>query len=385
MTNTKSSQQIAQEVLPSTVLLEMKDSNGQLRSSGSGFFVRAGEIATNFHVVEEAYEGSAKLFGQAERYDIEGYIALDVNNDLIILKIKDQAQTIVDGAALPLGDSESVRTGDQIYAVGNPEGLGGNPGGLEGTISDGIVSGIRKLNGIYDRIQITAPISPGNSGGPVLNTNGEVIGVSVQALPSLSSISLPNLQETQYINRAQNLNLAIPSKILDSLCQNIDETSNPIPLEKATLQRVVPIRNFGWVGSASYTFSLLNRSSRAIKNVRCVVNFKDETGNVFKQDVFLYPWLIPANNIKVVIRLSTYDTGPFGWGTLEGIQLLQGLDVITYDKSEVNKSPIESFLLGLADMVLTNMKYTNYSEIEPNVKRLMVDYEIRVIDLEVAD
>jgi S1-C subfamily serine protease len=75
MKNKKSPQQIAAEALPSTVLLEMEDYNGQPLGVGSGFFVQEGVIATNFHVVEGAYKGSAKLFGQSERYDIEGYTA----------------------------------------------------------------------------------------------------------------------------------------------------------------------------------------------------------------------------------------------------------------------------------------------------------------------
>ena len=138
MQDIKSPQQIAEETLPSTVLLEMEDSNGQPHGVGSGFFVGNEEIATNFHVVEGADKGSAKLFDRAERYDIGGYTVHDVDNDLIILKLQAIDQTIVNRVALPIGDSESIRIGDQIYAVGNPE-------GLEGTISDGIISGIRRL------------------------------------------------------------------------------------------------------------------------------------------------------------------------------------------------------------------------------------------------
>ena len=298
MQNMKSPQQIADETLPSTVLLEMEDSNGQPHGVGSGFFVGNGEIATNFHVVEGADKGSAKLFDRSERYDIEGYTALDVDNDLIILKLQATDQTIVSRTALPIGDSESVRTGDTIYAVGNPE-------GLEGTISDGIISGIRRLNRGYQRIQITAPISPGSSGGAVLNTNGEVIGVSVSGVPSLLPISPQNPQDAQYINVAQNLNLAIPSGYLESLFQQ--RRHRITPLREAKLERVIPIDNFGWVGSASYTFPLLNRSSKALRNVHCEVNFKNAEGNVFARDTVFYPWLIPANSTKVVIRLSTYS------------------------------------------------------------------------------
>ena len=217
MENMKTPQEIANETLPSTVLLEMKDANGQPHGVGSGFFISQDKIVTNFHVVEGAYNGSAKPFGQNKRYEIEGYTVLDVDNDLIVLKIKDPDKTIVDTPILTLGDMSSVHTGDPIYAVGNPS-------GLEGTISDGIISGIRHRDpsqGIYyTRIQITAPISPGSSGGAVLNAEGEVIGVSVQLLPSLRAISSQNPQDAQYINVAQNLNFAIPAEyVLELLGQ----------------------------------------------------------------------------------------------------------------------------------------------------------------------
>ena len=376
MENMKTPQQIAEDILPSTVLLEMKDSNGQRYGLGSGFFVREGEIATNFHVVEGAYEGSAKLFDQTERYDIEGYTALDVNNDLIILKIKDRDQTIVSRAALPLGDSESVRPGDQIYAVGNPE-------GLEGTISDGIISGIRILNTGDKRIQITAPISPGSSGGAVLNTDGEVIGVSVAGLSSLRPISSQKPQDAQYINVAQNLNLAIPSNSLGLLLQQ--RMDRITPLREAKLERIIFIGNFGWIGSASYTFPLFNRSSKAIRNIHCEVSFKDAEGNVFERDTVFYPWSIPAKSTKMVIRLSGYDTDSLALAIPENIQLLRNANLINYDESDISTNPIESLLLGLADLLLTNVNHTNYSQFQPNVKTLMESYEIRVVDLEVVD
>ena len=376
MENMKTPQQIAEDILPSTVLLEMKDSNGQRYGLGSGFFVREGEIATNFHVVEGAYEGSAKLFDQTERYDIEGYTALDVNNDLIILKIKDRDQTIVSRAALPLGDSESVRPGDQIYAVGNPE-------GLEGTISDGIISGIRILNTGDKRIQITAPISPGSSGGAVLNTDGEVIGVSVAGLSSLRPISSQKPQEAQYINVAQNLNLAIPSNSLGLLLQQ--RMDRITPLREAKLERIIFIGNFGWIGSASYTFPLFNQSSKAIRNIHCEVSFKDAEGNVFERDTVFYPWSIPAKSTKMVIRLSGYDTDSLALAIPENIQLLRNANLINYDESDISTNPIESLLLGLADLLLTNVNHTNYSQFQPNVKTLMESYEIRVVDLEVVD
>ena len=164
--NAQSPQQIAKKALASTVLLVMEDTNGQPLSLGSGFFVRNGQVATNLHVVKGAVRGYAKLVNQETKYDIEGITAVDAERDLVILKIS------VPGAqVISLGDSDTVQVGSPIYAVGNPR-------GLEGTFSQGIISSLRKV-GTDKILQLTAPISPGSSGGPVLNDKGQVIGVSV--------------------------------------------------------------------------------------------------------------------------------------------------------------------------------------------------------------
>src|SRR3990172_4626909 len=180
-------QEIARKAFGSTVLLVMEDANGQSISLGSGFFVRDGEIASNLHVVEGAARGYAKLVGQKAKYDLEGITAVDPERDLVVLKISSAGSPV-----LPLGSSDAVQVGDPAYAVGNPR-------GLEGTFSQGIVSSIREV-GTDKLLQITAPISPGSSGGPVMNEKGEVIGVSVATFTG-----------------GQNLNFAIPSAYLKAL------------------------------------------------------------------------------------------------------------------------------------------------------------------------
>ena len=382
MENVKSAQEIANDALPSTVLLEMEDANGQSLGFGSGFFVQENEIATNFHVVEGAHKGSAKLFGQDEWYDIEGYTALDVDNDLIILKIKPPDQTTVDISPLPFGDSDNVRTGDPIYAVGNPA-------GLEGTISDGIISGIRNRDPLqdmfYTRIQITAPISPGSSGGAVLNAEGEVIGVSVFGMHSVKPISLQYLQDDQYINVAQNLNFAIPSNYLQALLDQQNENDNITPLWQAKLERVTYMNKLEWIGSASYTFPLLNRSSTDVRNVHCSVVFKDKENNEIMRDFVVFPWIIPSKLTKTVIRLSAYDTTFLNFVTPSSIQGLRELGIIDYEETDISNSATESVLLGLADMLLSNMDHADYSFVKPNVKRLMESYEIHILNLEVVN
>lgn len=311
----------------------------------------------------------------------ENYIAL-YNYDLVILKIKNPEETDVDTSILPLGDSDNLQTGDQIYAVGNPV-------GLEGTISDGIISGIRSRDLSqdipYTRIQITAPISPGSSGGAVLNTSGEVVGVSVSGMSYLRPIPSQNIQSQQYINVAQNLNFAIPSNYIKSLLQKHDENTSITNLWEAKLERVTTINNLRWFGSASYTFSLRNRSSTDVKNVHCSVVFKDNVKNEITRDFVMFPWLIPARTTKTVIRLSAYDTTHLDLVTPSSIQFFRDRGVNDYDEADINDDPTESFLLGLADMLLSNMEHADYSPVKPNVKRLMESYQISILDLEVVN
>ena len=231
----------------------------------------------------------------------------------------------------------------------------------------------------------TAPISPGSSGGAVLNTNGEVIGVSVSGLSSLKPISSRNPQDAQYINVAQNLNFAISSNYLKLLLQQRDKRGKVTPLREAKLERVTFINKLGWVGSASYTFPLRNRSSKDVKNVHCEVIFKDSEDDVIEKDIVIFLGLIPARASKTVMRLSTYDTTRLGLVTPNFIQLLRKYEAIDYDEADISNNPIESLLIGLADLLLSNMGHADYSDVMPQVKRLTEAYEIRVVDLEVVD
>ena len=192
---------IAEKALAATVYLEMKDKNGKTLGIGSGFFVKPNLIATNYHVIEGAAKGTAKLVGKYTTYNIEGVTATDKTNDLALLKVTAYGIT-----PLSLGDSDAVRIGATVYVAGNPK-------GLEGTFSDGIISSRRdKLT--KERLQMTAPISPGSSGGPVLNRKSEVIGISVAVHRALD---------------AQNLNFAIPSKYLKKL---LDQSKPAKPLSQ---------------------------------------------------------------------------------------------------------------------------------------------------------
>ena len=278
-------QEIAKKTFGATVLLVMEDANGQPLSLGSGFFIGDGEIASNFHVVEGAARGYAKLVGEKIKYDIEGITAVDSERDLVVLKI--QAKRL---HPLPIGDSDAIQVGEPVYAVGNPQ-------GLEGTFSQGIVSSIREI-GSDKLLQITAPISPGSSGGPVLNGAGEVIGVSVATFRS-----------------GQNLNFAIPSNYLKTLLAAAGDAKPLAQLNRPQAQRSILAdlggrSSEGVVGGqltwtyafadGSYSLSLRNQLRDNVKNVHCLVIFYDAQGDPIDVDIVHYRGLIPAGLAKRV-------------------------------------------------------------------------------------
>lgn len=207
----KTARTLASEVLPSVVLLVLFDEKDRPISQGSGFIVRPGIIASNWHVVEKSHRGFAKIPGKEARYRIKKLLISDVDNDLVLLE--------VDGIKAPqlkLGKADDLAVGDRVYSVGNPK-------GLEGTFAEGIVSAIRRSPAGRDFIlQITAPISPGSSGGPIIDEKGNVIGVAVA-----------QLRAKKIGDAAQLLNFAVPVEYLKTLLSKAaKKPKNPKPPSK---------------------------------------------------------------------------------------------------------------------------------------------------------
>jgi len=131
---------------------------------GSGFVIRPdGIIVTNDHVVANAKAVAVK-FPSGEVYKNVNLLSSDPTKDLAFLKIE-----AVDLPTIPLGNSNNVQVGDEVLLIGTPQ-------GLEQTVSNGLISGIRIDNGVRV-LQTSAAASPGSSGGPLLNRNGEAVGV----------------------------------------------------------------------------------------------------------------------------------------------------------------------------------------------------------------
>jgi hypothetical protein len=154
---------------------------------GTGFAVEpGGVIATNLHVVAGESEVTVELL-DGRKLPVKQVLAFDMTRDLALLDL---------GLTKPmpylrLGDSDAVSPGDPVVAIGNPLGV------LSYTVSDGLISSVRKLGDELTVLQISAPISQGSSGGPLFNPYGEVVGVA-----------------TAIFAGGQNLNFAVPSNYL---------------------------------------------------------------------------------------------------------------------------------------------------------------------------
>lgn len=166
---------------------------------GSGFITsKDGYIVTNFHVVDGETEVDVTLYLKSRNgYDLQTVRKVKVvaaNPDLDLALVKLEPPAGVELTPVYLGDSDEVKVGDRVYAIGTPI-------GLERTVSNGIVSVDNRTFSGFTHFQITVPINPGNSGGPLFNLRGEVVGVN-----SAGYIGL------------QGLNFAIPSRhVIDFL------------------------------------------------------------------------------------------------------------------------------------------------------------------------
>jgi serine protease Do len=166
--------EVAERISPSTVLIYTTRRDGNY-ASGTGFFIRSdGYIATNYHVVEQGKEFEVTLYS-AKRVSAE-LVGTSKENDLAILKIKGNRYPVV-----TFGNSDEVKVGDVAIVVGNPNGAHG-----AWTTTEGIISAVDRQSTInnktYKMFQTDAAVNPGNSGGPLCNDQGEVIGVITQIM-----------------------------------------------------------------------------------------------------------------------------------------------------------------------------------------------------------
>jgi serine protease Do len=214
---------LVKRVQPAVITVMAYDAQGKVLSQGSGFFITpGGRFLTNYHVLAQAARAEVKT-AAGRCYPVKGVVAADRDWDLAVAAI-----------VVPSKGASSLKITSAVPEVGERVAVVGSPLGLEQTLSDGVVSAIRRVSGAK-LLQISAPVSLGSSGSPVINMRGEVVGVAY-------------LQ----VIKGQNLNFAVPGS--RALALQRQATARPAPTPLAALEQNA--------GSAWWHFDQGNRYAR---------------------------------------------------------------------------------------------------------------------------
>ena len=216
---TEKLQQIAEKALTDSVVLlvwqktDEETSEPLIWPRASGFFVAPNLIATNIHCVTGAPSVFAEIVSTKTKFPVEGVVAFDAENDLVILKVAGE------GVPLSLDDSNTVQVGETVCVVGHPR-------AKEGKATQVTISGIQKSG---RHLEIKEEFDPGNSGSAILNDSGKVIGVAVTAETGASVLSgvVPGAHTSQ----------AIPARILAHMLERRTEAEPFAKWQKRPLIR----------------------------------------------------------------------------------------------------------------------------------------------------
>lgn len=309
---------LAKRIMPSVVMVEAKGDDNQTVAIGSGFFVEPDVVATNLHILRRCSSAVVRVVGTKKNLKVAGVIGIDTVNDLALLLVED-----ANVAPLKLSQAVRLPVGEKIFAFGNPR-------GLEGTVSDGIVSGLQtRTFGKSEFIQITAPISPGSSGGPVVDVQGRVVGVA-----------------TLFFKESQNLNFAVPARFLQQLISFSNERMSLAPVSQ--IRRLFDDEKSG--------SKLLNRTNIAERISRSLVGTSRRSslpdGTIVESRVAS----VELSECRIrIVTVSAMPTTPvksteiisFDLSRSSGVALLPGSD----DKSSrelafIGESALVEYFLG---------------------------------------
>ncbi len=241
--------EIVAKAKPAIVEIVAMDEKGQPKTLGTGFFVSSdGLVVTNFHVVQGA-SSIAAIYNNGAVFLFQKIVAQPPGVDLAILQFR-----ATDVPFLKLGKSTTAVEGQKVVVIGNPT-------GLMGTVADGIISAFRENRSL---IQITAPISPGSSGSPVLDDDRQVIGVA-----------------TPVSAEGQNLNFAIPvEKVSAALMQSPSEQVAGSALPTPTPTPAIDAKGYFDSGRASFGRKEYDKAiSDFSEAIRLDRNFADAYNN----------------------------------------------------------------------------------------------------------
>lgn len=282
--------ELVRTMSPAVVFIGNAGRNGQVESIGSGFVVDAsGIIVTNYHVIQGAQALQVKT-KDGEIYDRVEVVDHDERRDLAVLKVRPFKP-------MPTVSLASVEpeVGEEAVAIGNPK-------GLEHTVTAGMVSAFRQAEG-YRLMQISVPISPGSSGGPVFNMAGKVIGVATSQIREAG---------------AQNLNFAVP---IDYARPLIESKNTPLAVAEFTRKTgggataastPRPTGGGGGGGGGSKSSEILGVWGVAHDHGDVFATFclgkLYVTANLlgYHNDVGVHNWEVPLDAVREVAKNSVY-------------------------------------------------------------------------------
>jgi hypothetical protein len=275
--------ELVRAMSPAVVFIGNAGRNGQVESIGSGFVVDpSGLIVTNYHVIQGAQALQIKTL-DGEIYDRVEVVDHDERRDLAVLKVR------------PFKPMPTVQLATTDPEVGEDAVAIGNPKGLEHTVTAGMVSAFRQAEG-YRLMQISVPISPGSSGGPVFNMAGRVIGVA-----------------TSQVREAQNLNFAVP---IDYARPLIESKNTPMTVAEFT-------KKTGGSKAAATTPRRTSGGGGGTPEILGVWGVAHDHGDVFEtfclgklyvtadvvgytNEVGVHTWEVPLDAIKEIAKNSVY-------------------------------------------------------------------------------
>lgn len=194
--------ELVRRVKPSVVKINVFDKDGNPVGQGSAFFITPNRIVTNYHVIKDGSSGEI-ISNEGFAYKVSQVLSSDATHDLAILEVELPSGVEFKPLKISRGN---LQEGEDIVVIGNPN-------GLQGTISQGIVSALRQYNDGSSVVQITAPMSHGSSGSPVVNMRGEVVGIAFAIEKD-----------------GQNLNYAVPGAYLAGISEKAEIAAKVIRL-----------------------------------------------------------------------------------------------------------------------------------------------------------
>ncbi|CAN5446150.1 hypothetical protein BH10ACI3_BH10ACI3_23430 [soil metagenome] len=348
--------ELVKRIKPSAVAIETFDAKDNTLARGSGFFIAPDRIITNRHVIERATRVEIHLL-DGRKFQVRGVLAVDGEGDLALLLVD-----VPRALAVPLPIVRAVpQEGESIVVVGNPY-------GLEGSVSNGIVSAVREISGYGKIIQITAPISPGSSGSPVVNMAGQVIGIATLqaaegqslnfAVPAerIAQLKIGEIQSFSSLTAETQKNKRSSAERLYSqgLAQlSRDDYARAVPyFEKAV--ETDPNYAEAWY-QAGYCYGLLGRHTDALKASRQAARLRPEWSatfvNIGASSYALAQYKDAVDAYKTAARLDEDNADiQYSLGLTFGKMNRSGEEILAYQRTIAIKPDHANALekLGLA-------------------------------------